>query len=875
MKFRFLLCLLLALLFCGCNQPQWYTGGDGVLFYSSKKFNDPQNYRWFGRTFGGLAVGEGYLVHYDNSGNRELDRKMYNAVWGSLDKVKDPNSVNLGPIKAMKHTGFHVVVTGNKVFIGEYRNNAPHGRLKYYEDGQLAYDGMWQNGKRHGQGMVLSGRDTIYGTWNQDELEGEVFVSWGSGFYKGNMKGGKPHGHGYMVSDGLSYAGNWEFGYRNGYGEAVLPNGDEYSGNWDHDLFSGKGEYRSPDFVYEGEWDGGMMSGQGTLAYSNGDVYEGGFRWNTFLGKGAYRFNDGTFYEGNFALGLFNGEGSLFLTNGNVFVGEFSYNGFGRYGTMYFIEDGDTSTVDYEDMSREPPVSIGDLEREIAKLKIDFGYDRTQPLYLVPDDTGHVCQVREDKAREFRERRNTVHEFVDGASTAAFFLTLPFPQLAPVVMPVVAVANVADMGHIAYTAAQEKENGGEIDWLHTILQLISAGFNAVFPFLSFNDELPADPRFSAYHFVEAGVGSAVVKGVESALTRGATRNVEKAAEKSAVKGAEMSAEKSAEKAAEKAAVRGVGGAVSKNAERAAANTAEKYSAQMAAERGAAEKYIQQASERATVRSVEGTAGKFGRFRLASDAKLAPSVRPVKTFAPQRLKVAQGLETKGASMSSKLLPSARSFAGSKGAAGVGNATARALPQGMVEVNQELKRIQGLGPLKMSKTDIDKLLANPVDYLRTYMRAYVGTPQLNKGFQEFFIRLSMTDKNAARQLLENPVLREKLKSAVRGAGGNHEWLMAKNVSEFLTNPVYGKDGPKMFLMLNRFVQDTKSVVFKAGGSHYTGGANSSVFHAKLSDIIASEKSGDVFRLAGKIRMHAKEFLTPESYNDFMKVYRQFFF
>lgn len=88
------------------------------------------------------------------------------------------------------------------------------------EPGGAAYEGEWQDGKRHG-----------YGVWTRPD----------GTRYAGMWEGDKPHGEGTIVlADGTVYTGHWDRGKRHGQGTTTYPDGHKKSGTWVAGKFMGE-----------------------------------------------------------------------------------------------------------------------------------------------------------------------------------------------------------------------------------------------------------------------------------------------------------------------------------------------------------------------------------------------------------------------------------------------------------------------------------------------------------------------------------------------------------------------------------------------------------------------------------------------------------
>lgn len=183
----------------------------------------------------------------------------------------------------------------------------------------------------------------------------------------------------------------------------------------------------------------------------------------------------------------------------------------------------------------------------------------------------------------------------------------------------------------------------------------------------------------------------------------------------------------------------------------------------------------------------------------------------------------------------------------------------------KLNKELLEIYAKGPIRLSEKEMAELLANP-KYFRSYMKAKIG----KKDVIEFLIRLKMDNPKQVKQILNHPELLSYIKKSIRGNKGAHEWLMVKNIEDFLFNPKWGKNGDLLAIALCKLTQKTDNVIFKAGGKH--GGLNSTRFHNGLSKVI--DKSTSIEELFVNIRRYAKKNLTTDGYNEFLKIFESIF-
>ncbi|CEM31914.1 unnamed protein product [Vitrella brassicaformis CCMP3155] len=155
-----------------------------------------------------------------------------------------------------------------------------------------AYQGEWDDNRRHGYGVNLYRNNTKYeGQWQCNKRHGEG-VLW--------RKKGKE------TEWRKVYTGGWQYDLRHGRGTQLYSNGDRYEGEWADNRRQGRGTMWYADgTVYEGEWHADERCGHGTLKLLNGDVYEGGWLKDDKEGPGAYFFFDtGRAFVGEWANGL-------------------------------------------------------------------------------------------------------------------------------------------------------------------------------------------------------------------------------------------------------------------------------------------------------------------------------------------------------------------------------------------------------------------------------------------------------------------------------------------------------------------------------------------------------------------------------------------
>lgn len=202
-----------------------------------------------------------------------------------------------------------------------------------YEDGSR-YEGEWQDGKRHGQGVWTRPDGTTYaGEWKND----------------------KPDGQGTLTRpDGLKYTGGWQEGKRSGHGIWSHPGGASYSGDWLEGKKHGHGTNISSDGTkYVGSFNAGHRHGTGSITYADGTSYEGEWRNNKRDGRGEATFHDGTSYSGDWRDDKPAGRGVFTYADGTTRIGGWQEG--------KFIED---PLVDSEHADR-----VQKLEHDTYELK--------------------------------------------------------------------------------------------------------------------------------------------------------------------------------------------------------------------------------------------------------------------------------------------------------------------------------------------------------------------------------------------------------------------------------------------------------------------------------------------------------------------------
>eukprot|EP00826_Nyctotherus_ovalis_P018425 TRINITY_DN15519_c0_g3_i4.p1 TRINITY_DN15519_c0_g3~~TRINITY_DN15519_c0_g3_i4.p1 ORF type:complete len:447 (+),score=58.34 TRINITY_DN15519_c0_g3_i4:403-1743(+) len=157
------------------------------------------------------------------------------------------------------------------------------------------YEGEWKDCLKHGNGTDIF-------------ANGDVYIGqYRLGNIKHNSKG-KPCGYGqYMWRNGSTYTGQFENGFKNGFGKYR------------------KSKDRSTN-MYEGEYLKDKKHGFGIFKWSSGNVYMGQYREDERDGIGKMQWTDGSIYIGQWERGIQHGYGIMIFPDGSAKEGQFNSN---------------------------------------------------------------------------------------------------------------------------------------------------------------------------------------------------------------------------------------------------------------------------------------------------------------------------------------------------------------------------------------------------------------------------------------------------------------------------------------------------------------------------------------------------------------------
>ncbi|XP_030006777.1 alsin isoform X3 [Sphaeramia orbicularis] len=200
---------------------------------------------------------------------------------------------------------------------GRWLNGKPNGRgVLKWPDGRI-YTGLFKNGLEDGFGEFLSPNKTLnkndhyQGYWKEGKMNGLGTYRYASGeVYDGSFQDGMRHGHGMLRT-----------------GKLNTSSPSVFIGQWLHDKKTGYGVFDdiTKGEKYMGMWQEHQRQGTAVVVTQFGLYYEGAFKDNKMMGTGVLLSEDDTTYEGEFSDDwTLNGKGVLTMANGDYLEGSFN-----------------------------------------------------------------------------------------------------------------------------------------------------------------------------------------------------------------------------------------------------------------------------------------------------------------------------------------------------------------------------------------------------------------------------------------------------------------------------------------------------------------------------------------------------------------------
>ncbi len=152
--------------------------------------------------------------------------------------------------------------------------------ITYPTKQQVVYEGGWENNKPNGNGKLsFTNGDYFEGQWEMGAfVKGIGQLQDASGFYRGQFKNGKRHGEGVLISpNGREYyIGEFKEGYMHGQGQTKFLSGHMHIGSFENNLKQGEGTYYNKDTeeIFCGSWENNILEGPMTYTDGQGTIFD-------------------------------------------------------------------------------------------------------------------------------------------------------------------------------------------------------------------------------------------------------------------------------------------------------------------------------------------------------------------------------------------------------------------------------------------------------------------------------------------------------------------------------------------------------------------------------------------------------------------------
>ena len=191
-------------------------------------FNGAEGGNFSGEFINCLKNGQGRINYSENS-----DRVSYDGYWRN-DKRDGQGTM---------------IWRNNETYIGQWENDNMNGAGTFHYMNGNIYFGQFKNGLKDGHGVLT------YTT--KDEFERVT--------YQGKWMQGKKTGNGTMISKNSVYEGEWMNNLQSGKGISRFSDGSIYNGTWLNGEMSGFGIMTLKNNAkYVGQWKDGKQDGNGT-----------------------------------------------------------------------------------------------------------------------------------------------------------------------------------------------------------------------------------------------------------------------------------------------------------------------------------------------------------------------------------------------------------------------------------------------------------------------------------------------------------------------------------------------------------------------------------------------------------------------------------
>jgi hypothetical protein len=209
-------------------------------------------------------------------------------------------------------------------YVGEIKNDKPHGQGTYTWPNGEKYVGVFKNDKKHGHGTWTLKDIKYVGEWKEDKMHGLGTTTSNAIKFIGKFKDNErlQGTHTWISGEfaGDKYVGDFEGDEQHGQGAYTWADGSKYVGEYKDGKMHGQGTYTSNEIKFIGKLkDDEMMQGTHTWisGESAGDKYVGEFKDGEMHGQGTYTWSDGSKYVGEYKDGE-QCEGTLTSADGKV-----------------------------------------------------------------------------------------------------------------------------------------------------------------------------------------------------------------------------------------------------------------------------------------------------------------------------------------------------------------------------------------------------------------------------------------------------------------------------------------------------------------------------------------------------------------------------
>ena len=278
-------------------------------------------------------------------------------------------------------------------YVGEMKNDKPHGQGTYTWPNGEKYVGVFKNDKKHGHGTWTLKDIKYVGEWKEDKMHGLGTTTSNAIKFIGKFKDNErlQGTHTWISGEfaGDKYVGDFEGDEQHGQGAYTWADGSKYVGEYKDGKMHGQGTYTSNEIKFIGKLkDDEMMQGTHTWisGESAGDKYVGEFKDGEMHGQGTYTWSDGSKYVGEYKDGE-QCEGTIrkikpkfdMISHIEPFVKKMIYKSTSPTKIMRDIYD---SGLDYAHLICELPGEIRELLDQIKNktFKLQFEHKGLEPM---------------------------------------------------------------------------------------------------------------------------------------------------------------------------------------------------------------------------------------------------------------------------------------------------------------------------------------------------------------------------------------------------------------------------------------------------------------------------------------------------------------